>query len=229
MHESFVAARFDALSDRFKACVDADDYRLAAVCRALGPVRGRRVLDLGCGKGRFSRKLEALGARVVGLDASKAMIAEAGAPHRVLASAMRLPFGSGVFDGVIAIEVFEHLPNASIPTVIAEMRRVTRAGAKVAIVDKNIFALDAKRTWLPRVVLKWIDERRGLWMYAPSDPVREHWFRPAKLRGMLAREFDDASVEFLTAPLERRLAVFRRFAWVRSMACWSGRAAGAAR
>ena len=55
-YEAEVTRRFDALSRRFKHSVDDDDYRLRGLLEALGPVEGRLILDLGCGKGRFARR-----------------------------------------------------------------------------------------------------------------------------------------------------------------------------
>ncbi len=43
----------------------------------LAPQPGERVLDLGCGTGHLSGRIAALGARVVGIDASPAMIGQA--------------------------------------------------------------------------------------------------------------------------------------------------------
>jgi ubiquinone/menaquinone biosynthesis C-methylase UbiE len=43
----------------------------------LVPAHGRRTLDLGCGEGRLSRDLKALGHDVVGIDASPTMLAAA--------------------------------------------------------------------------------------------------------------------------------------------------------
>ena len=43
----------------------------------LGDVRGKRVLDIGCGEGRFSRLLSSLGAEVTGLDLTKPLIERA--------------------------------------------------------------------------------------------------------------------------------------------------------
>jgi SAM-dependent methyltransferase len=40
------------------------------VMKSLGSIRGRRVLDVGCGTGAFARRLAARGAEVLGLDAS---------------------------------------------------------------------------------------------------------------------------------------------------------------
>jgi cyclopropane fatty-acyl-phospholipid synthase-like methyltransferase len=45
--------------------------------RAIGDIDGRRVLDVGCGTGRFTRELAARGAVVTGMDKSATMLAEA--------------------------------------------------------------------------------------------------------------------------------------------------------
>src|SRR5438067_2110787 len=119
-HERYVAARFDAVEGRFRDVVEAGDYRLAAVLGAIarGPDRpsiaGLRILDLGCGKGRFTRHLQGLGAEVVGLDPSAGMLASARGVDRVKATAARLPFASARFDAVMAIEVIEHLSPAGL-------------------------------------------------------------------------------------------------------------------
>ena len=75
-HEAEVAFRFDSLQRRFKPSLAGADYRLRGIVDALEPLLGKRILDLGCGKGRFARALQALGAQVVGLDLSAAMLAE---------------------------------------------------------------------------------------------------------------------------------------------------------
>jgi 2-polyprenyl-3-methyl-5-hydroxy-6-metoxy-1,4-benzoquinol methylase len=45
-----------------------------ALLRALGRIRGLRVLDVGCGQGRFTRELARRGARVTGIDWSAGML-----------------------------------------------------------------------------------------------------------------------------------------------------------
>jgi malonyl-CoA O-methyltransferase len=50
-----------------------------AVLELLPPVAGRTVLDAGCGTGRYMRLLAALGARVIGVDLSSAMVSRAAA------------------------------------------------------------------------------------------------------------------------------------------------------
>ncbi len=45
--------------------------------KIIGPVRGKRMLEIGCGNGYFSRKLARCGAKAVGTDVSDAMIRHA--------------------------------------------------------------------------------------------------------------------------------------------------------
>lgn len=223
-HEAVVADRFDRLHGRFKPSVAGGDGRLRAVRERLAPLRGRRLLDLGCGKGRFAAHLRAAGAEVIGLDRSAAMLAGAEGLPRVLASALRLPFAASTFDGVFAVEVFEHLTR--IDDVLIEIRRVLRPGGTLAIVDKNAGSLNARRPWLPNLAVKWIDERRGLWMYPGDSEVRERWFWPRAFRRRLGRHFEDVGVSHLLSPSESGLALFRRVPSARLMTLWSARAPG---
>lgn len=227
-HEAEVASRFDALHRRFKDALAPDDYRLAGVLDVLGPVAGMRILDLGCGKGRFARALRDRGAIVTGIDLSAAMLAEAGGIARVRGSARSLPFASGSFDAAIAVEMFEHLDPGSWPVAIAEARRVLSPRGTLAIVDKSLASLDARRPWLPAALVKAIDERRGLWMYPAGGPVRERWFWPRRLRKVLLKSFAEVRVVHLLSPAERRRALFRRVPAARLMALWVARGDGGA-
>ncbi len=228
--EAMVAARFDALHARFKADVAVDDSRWLGIVECLGPLAGRRVLDLGCGKGRFARALASRGARVVGLDVSPAMLA-AGHPtgiDRVLGSARRLPFREGSFDGAIAIEVFEHLEPAPFDDACRELVRVLRPGGLFVLVDKNVQAMNARRPWLPAALVKWIDQRRGLWMYPHGGPVRERWFRPAGMRRRLLQWFREVRVIHLLSGDEAGRFPFRMFPSTRLFVLWAARSPGGA-
>jgi 2-polyprenyl-6-hydroxyphenyl methylase/3-demethylubiquinone-9 3-methyltransferase len=222
--DAFVAERFDECQARFKAEVAASDVRLRAVVGALGPLEGRRILDLGCGKGRFAAHLRKAGASVVGLDGSAAMLAAAPGLDRVRGSARRLPFAAGTFDGVVAIEVLEHV--GEIGPVLAEIGRVLKPGGRLAIVDKNAGALGAKRPYLPALAIKRLDEHRGLWMYPSDGPVRERWFWPGRLSRRLARDFDEVRVDYLLRPEESGHWVFRAIPAARLMTLWSAVAPG---
>lgn len=77
-----------------------------AQLHALGDVTGKRVLELGCGAGQWSRALAAEGAVVAGLDLSEAQLAAAaqamGATRYPLVqgAAEQLPFAAASFDVV---------------------------------------------------------------------------------------------------------------------------------
>ena len=225
-HEREVAARFDALARRFKTELADDDYRLRAILDAAGSVRGLRVLDVGCGKGRFARALSSRGARVVAFDLSWAMLAEGRGLDRVRGMAGRLPFRTAAFDLVIAVEVFEHLEPARLDGVIAEAQRVLRPAGLLLVLDKNAAALDARRPWLPAVAVKRIDELRGRWMYPAGGPVRERWFWVGGLSRKLGRILQDVQSVHPLSPSESARAVFRWLPWTRLMTLWMARSPG---
>jgi 2-polyprenyl-6-hydroxyphenyl methylase/3-demethylubiquinone-9 3-methyltransferase len=229
-HEAEVAARFDLLERRFKSRLDADDVRLEALHECLAPVRGLEILDLGCGKGRFTAALAEEGARVIGLDRSAAMLAGAAATGfgRVRGSARRLPLAGEVFDAVIAVEVFEHLPAAAIDQVLGEVRRVLRPGGTLAIVDKNAGSWNDRRPWLPNLAVKWIDERRGRWMYPSRGAVRERWFWPDAFARRLGRFFSAVAVTHLLSQSEAGEPLFERWPRARLFTLWSARRPGGA-
>jgi 2-polyprenyl-6-hydroxyphenyl methylase/3-demethylubiquinone-9 3-methyltransferase len=228
--ETIVADRFDALHARFKAEVADEDPRVRGILEGLGPLTGRRILDLGCGKGRFARVLAARGARVVGLDVSAAMLVaarEAGVDC-VRGSARRLPFASSNFDGAIAVEVFEHMEPRAIDRACDEVRRVLQPGGTFVVVDKSVYALNARRPWVPAVAVKWVDQRRGRWMYPARGPVRERWFRPIALKRRLSRWFPEVRMRHLLARDEAGRFPFSTVPATRLFVLWAARSPGGA-
>jgi ubiquinone/menaquinone biosynthesis C-methylase UbiE len=85
-----------------------------AMIALLPDVRGRRVLDLACGTGRYARLVAtAHAALVVALDLSPAMLRRVTAGARVRASMNRLPFANGSFDVVISGLALGHAPDVA--------------------------------------------------------------------------------------------------------------------
>ncbi len=104
-----------------------------AVMGMIGPVAGLRVLDLGCGTGRHALAMVGAGAKVVGLDASAAMLdvarskPGAGSVAWVRGSLPGpLPIGSAGFDRVILGLVAEHVER--VDRLMIEVARVLRPG-----------------------------------------------------------------------------------------------------
>ncbi|MCS7044797.1 MAG: methyltransferase domain-containing protein [Gemmataceae bacterium] len=110
--------------------LDHETWIRPAVAR-LGDVRGRRVLDLGCGHGMAAVVLARRGAQVTGLDLSAGYLAEAQrravangvAVSWLVADAQRLPFADAAFDAIWGNAVLHHL---DLDRAGAELRRVLR-------------------------------------------------------------------------------------------------------
>jgi len=80
-------------------------------------LRGKMVLDAGCGSGRYSKIAGEAGAVVIGVDLSPAVetagLATSHVPnaHIIQADIFRLPFGPRLFEFIYSIGVLHHTPD----------------------------------------------------------------------------------------------------------------------
>jgi 2-polyprenyl-6-hydroxyphenyl methylase/3-demethylubiquinone-9 3-methyltransferase len=149
--------------------------------KALGDLRGRLVLDAGCGGGLVARELASAGARVIGVDRSRGSL---GVARRAAGDRFgpaqgrleRLPFADGAFDAVVAADVLEHLPD--LPAAVAELARVLAPGGS--------FAFDT----INRTPWSWFTAVFGLERVLRIVPRGTHdwrlFIRPAELDSLLA-------------------------------------------
>jgi len=136
IRDSFDRAAAD--DEHFPAAIDPRIYHVKLIRQHLGPLAGRKVLDVGCGKGRFARVLrdEEPRAEICGLDVSVAMLRHAPAGVCVCAASMtELPFAGAVFDAAYATESLEHA--VEIAKAVSEICRVVKPGGRIAVIDKN--------------------------------------------------------------------------------------------
>ena len=91
---------------------------------------GEYILDLGCGDGQLSRRIVAAGANVLGVDASKEMIAAARERWIEVehADAESLPFSDGVFDAVFSNAALHWMRNQD--AMLDEVHRVLKPGSR---------------------------------------------------------------------------------------------------
>lgn len=122
------------MGDRWSAADYARNARFVSdlggpVVALLAPVAGEDILDLGCGDGALTESLVASGARVVGVDASKSMVAAArvrGLDARVM-DATGLAF-SHAFDAVFTNAALHWVPRAG--AVVEGVARALRPGGR---------------------------------------------------------------------------------------------------
>ena len=130
-------------------------YRLAEALRFV-PARGR-VLEVGCGAGRFLRAVRAArpGLVLVGADVSRsalAMLASIASDIETrLATPYALPARDGEFDAVLLLDVLEHLEDPA--GMLAEIRRV--------LVPGGVLHAHVPCEGDPRSLWRWLPGQRG--------------------------------------------------------------------
>jgi ubiquinone/menaquinone biosynthesis C-methylase UbiE len=97
---------------------------------------GMRVLDVGCGEGRFAAELAGAGAAVVGLDVAEEPLRRGRLRHpdldlRLVEGEGSWPLPDAAFDLVWAGEVIEHVADTS--AWLSEVRRVLRSGGRLLL------------------------------------------------------------------------------------------------
>jgi len=136
--------------------------------RLCGNVAGLRMLDVGCGEGRFCRMLGERGALTAGIDPIEEMVATArerdghGGAY-VRATAERAPFSDASFDLVVSYVTLVDITGYR--EAIAEMARVLRPGGQLVVA--NLGFVTASSGWL-----KDDDGRR---LYQRVDRYADEW------------------------------------------------------
>jgi ubiquinone/menaquinone biosynthesis C-methylase UbiE len=117
-----------------------DRAMLAAFAELVRIPGGGPVADLGCGPGRVTAHLHALGVEVSGIDLSPRMVAVARRTHPELRfeegsmTALDLPDES--LGGIVAWYSTVHTPPELLPTVFAECHRVLAPGGQLLLAFK---------------------------------------------------------------------------------------------
>ena len=126
-------AWFNALVDRLQERAWKRGLAWAA------PAPGARVLDVGCGTGRWLRRYSELKLNAYGVDATPGMLQRALELRTdcpvVAAPAQRLPFQDEAFDLVSAVTVVQHVPADAQSEVLREMARVLRPGGHLMLLE----------------------------------------------------------------------------------------------
>jgi ubiquinone/menaquinone biosynthesis C-methylase UbiE len=174
IRRSFEEAAAD--EEHFPSTIDPRIYHVQLILRCFGDLNGRRVADIGCGKGRFARVLKELhpNASVVALDLAEAMLrCVPPGIERCGGSMTALPFAAGAFDAAYATESLEHA--VDIEAAVAELCRIVRRGGRIVIIDKNAEHWGRLKT-----------------------PAWEKWFERSEIEKLLRRHCREVSSDFIS-------------------------------
>ena len=180
-----MTAGFDGLAARYEELRPIDDnwWEVFEALVRIGRLRGRRVLEVGCGTGRLAEALEERElARVWAVDASEAMVARArhlGVNAR-LARAEALPFKAGWFDAVV-MRMTLHLLDRR--RALEQAARVLGRTGRLAVATEDPDSFDD--VWFAR--------------FFPSVPEIER----ARFPSADALRLELAAAGFATAEIER--------------------------
>jgi ubiquinone/menaquinone biosynthesis C-methylase UbiE len=162
--------------EHFPSTIDPRIQHVQVILKFFGDLTDKRVLDVGCGKGRFARVLQERNpdAEIWGLDISEDMLRFVPAGIHTRAGSMtELPFADSTFDLAYATESLEHA--VDIERAVNEMCRVVKPGGKLVIIDKN--------------AEHWGKLKTSDW---------ERWFTQGELESLLARNCRKVHSEYLS-------------------------------
>jgi malonyl-CoA O-methyltransferase len=131
-----VVSFFERHAPLFPSSVSKDDGRTQVILSVIKP--NDRVLEVGCGKGRFLKVVREVYPKVgcTAVDISPALLAYIPTGIQALRGSLEsIPCPDNSFDVVFSVEAIEHSANPQ--AAVAEMIRVTRPGGWVLVIDKQ--------------------------------------------------------------------------------------------
>lgn len=146
---------------------------------ALAELKGKRVLDAGCGGGRYSKICGEAGAHVIGADHSSAvekaskLCGDLDRVHFVQADLKQLPLEPASFDYVFSIGVMHH--DADTKAVFDAVAKMVKPGGKYAV------WLYRKNQWWQEAINNRLRKRTTQW---PTDKL-ERWAKRGAFWGGL--------------------------------------------
>lgn len=124
-----------------------------------GSLAMRRVLDLGCGRGRWSREYASRGAEVTGIDCSAEAVAWAARQmpqHRFICGDITCLSQLGdIFDVINSVTVLQHLPEESQRIVVRSAAGALKEGGYLVLME-NTRDCNSRQVF-PHSVHEWVD------------------------------------------------------------------------
>ena len=136
MPDLAASAHHEAIWEALPVGLEPEAFSVRRAFLLGGVSVGERVLDVGCGEGRFAAELLGAGAKVVAADVAEEALRRARAAVPGLQTSLLpvqgpWPFGDAAFDVVWAGEVIEHV--ADTDAWLSEVHRVLRPGGRLVL------------------------------------------------------------------------------------------------
>lgn len=146
--------------------------------RMCGTVEGRKVLDVGCGEGRFCRMLRDRGADTVGIDPTPPLLGTARERDPdgsyLLGKAEQLPFEDASFDILVFYLTLIDIPDFR--TAIKEAGRVLKPGGRMVIGNLAPHASTSAQGW--------VRDANGKKLYYPIDRYSDEFAQVVEWAGI---------------------------------------------
>lgn len=171
---------FNALGEKFESYMsdyDVEHRQFLVFSKLLrnNRLRGRKVLEVGCGTGRFSDQIVKLGGELTVVDIGPNLVSEVSSKlscRGVVGDACNLSFEDESFDIIISSECIEHTHYPI--QAIREMCRVCRHGGVVCITTPN-------KLWYPLLAFS---QKLGLRKFSGI----ENWIFPRRAAAVMREE-----------------------------------------
>ncbi|CAN5859563.1 hypothetical protein BH18ACI4_BH18ACI4_02470 [soil metagenome] len=139
-------------------------------------IKGKWILDAGCGAGRFLDVVSQAGGEVVGIDISNAVdgaktnLAGRRNVHLVQASIYELPFRPGAFDACYCIGVIQHTPDPQ--KALQSLPKVLKDGGRLAVTiyERRRWTLLYSKYWV-RPLTRRLNQKLLLRLIKGSMPI----------------------------------------------------------
>lgn len=131
-------AEFNARVETFLEKIEKDDGRYRCIRKSVGGGSSRqKVLDVGCGKGRYLKNLieEEPENMYFAVDISEKVMSKIDYAIKTTGTLTNIPYSDNTFDVTYTCEALEHA--VDIRSAVREMARVTKNGGKIIVIDKN--------------------------------------------------------------------------------------------
>lgn len=180
--------------------------RLMTICEIVSPVEGKRILDVGCGRGELAYALALKGAEVVAIDYAEGAVSLAQKTYQELdvCKSRQLVFEQrdlfaaefdSQFDIVIAADFIEHIDSSLEQMAIRKLHAFLKPGGKLIIHTApnllNYRYTYKKRRQLAKLALSYLPPNPRSY-YEQIVHINEQ--TPARLKRLLRRSFPHALI-----------------------------------